>query len=78
MGHIEALAKLSQKLIGAVTLKDSAVEELREILEAEQGRTVTYAESKAIGENLITAFKILAGGREIIGVEKSKEGSNEQ
>ncbi|HEV2402657.1 MAG TPA: hypothetical protein VGS08_00460 [Candidatus Saccharimonadales bacterium] len=74
MGHIEALAKLSQKLAGVLTIKDSAIEELREILEAEQDKPVTQAEAKAIGESLITTFKVLAGNREILGVEKIRGG----
>lgn len=78
MGHIEALAKLSQKLAGVLTIKDSAIEELREILEAEQGKPVTQAEAKAIGESLITTFRVLAGNREILGVERSEEGNSEQ
>jgi hypothetical protein len=78
MGHIEALAKLSQKLAGVLTIKDSAIEELREILEAEQDRPVTQAEAKAIGESLITTFKVLAGDRKILGVTESKEGNSEQ
>ena len=78
MGHIEALAKLSQKLAGVLTIKDSAIEELREILEAEQGRQISQAEAKAIGESLITTFKVLAGDREILGVERTQEGNSEQ
>lgn len=78
MGHIDALAKLSQKLIGALSLKDSAIEELREILEAEQGRQISQAEAKAIGESLITTFKVLAGDREILGIDSKKEGTSEQ
>ena len=78
MGHIEALAKLSQKLAGVLTIKDSAIEELREILEAEQGRQISQTEAKAIGESLITTFKVLAGDREILGVEGTQEGNSEQ
>ncbi len=73
MGHIEALAKLTQKIAGVISLSDERVEELRTILEAEQGKKVSKAEAKAVGESLITTFKVLAGKREILGVKPEKE-----
>lgn len=68
---------ITQKLVGAITVNNERIEELRQILEAEQMRPVTPEEAKAVGESLITIYTVLAGDREILGIARLEGKSNE-
>lgn len=77
MGKRNSIKGITQKLIGVITVNNERIEELRQILEAEQKRPVTSEEARDVGESLITIYKVLAGDREILGVARIKEQSNE-
>ncbi len=66
-----------QKMVGIVSINDARVEELRQILEKEQGHHVTPEEAKEYGQSIITVYKVLAGDREILGVDRVKDGGHE-
>lgn len=68
--------KVTQKLVGVMSINSERVEELRAILEIEQNRQVTALEAKEYGESLITVYKVLAGDREILGVDRAGESKN--
>lgn len=68
--------KVTQKLVGVMTISPEHIEELRAILETEQKRQVTVDEAKEYGESLITVYKVLAGDREILGVNRVEGGEN--
>ena len=68
---------ITQKLVGVITVNNERIEELRQILESEQNRPVTYEEAKNVGESLITVYKVLAGDREILGVARTEDKDNE-
>lgn len=68
---------ITQKLVGVITINNERIEELRQILEAEQQRPVTHDEAKEFGESLITIYKVLAGDREILGVARTEGRNNE-
>ena len=68
---------ITQKLVGVITVNNERIEELRQILEAEQKRPVTPEEAKAVGESLITIYKVLAGNREILGIARSEDQGSE-
>lgn len=76
MSGRKVFKKMTQKLVGVMSISTDRVEELRQILEVEQNRQVTAAEAKEFGESLITVYKVLAGGREILGVDRAKDGDN--
>jgi DNA-directed RNA polymerase subunit F len=78
MSKGKSFRKVTQKLAGVISLKPDHVEELRLILETEQKRQVTDAEAKEFGQSLITVYKILAGDREILGVERRVEDGDSQ
>lgn len=68
---------ITQKLVGVITVNNERIEELRQILESEQNRPVTYEEAKNVGESLITVYKVLAGDRDILGVARTEGKDNE-
>lgn len=76
MSGRKTFKKVTQKLVGIMSISPECIEELRTILETEQQRQVTAAEAKEYGESLITVYKVLAGDREILGIERTKEGEN--
>jgi len=76
MSGRKVFKKVTQKLVGVMSINSERVEELRTILETEQNRQVTAAEAKEYGESLITVYKVLAGDREILGVERTGEIEN--
>ena len=74
-GH-GAFKKVTQKLVGVISIRSESIEELRIILETEQNRKVTASEAKEYGESLINVYKVLAGDREILGVERTEISDN--
>ena len=73
----KSLKGITQKLVGVITVNNERIEELRQILESEQNRPVTYEEAKNVGESLITVYKVLAGDRDILGVARTEGKDNE-
>lgn len=69
----DTFKKVTQKLAGVLSINNDQIEQLRSILEVEQQRPVTPEEAKEYGESLITIYKVLAGDREILGVDRIKE-----
>lgn len=76
MSRNYSFKKVTQKLAGVMSINAECVEELRTILETEQKRQVTSAEAKEYGESLITVYKVLAGDREILGVNRTEDNNN--
>lgn len=77
MGNRNSIKGITQKLVGVITINNERLEELRQILEAEQKRPVTPDEAKEVGETLVTIYKVLAGDREILGVARTDGQNNE-
>ncbi len=77
MSGKNSFKKVTQKLVGVMSISPERVEELRQILETEQNRQVTDAEAKEFGESMITVYKVLAGDREILGLNRTGDGENE-
>ncbi len=76
MSRSYSFKKVTQKIVGVMSISTECVEELRTILETEQKRQVTSAEAKEYGESLITVYKVLAGDREILGVNRTEDNTN--
>lgn len=53
---------------------DSAIEELRVILEKQHGREVSKKEAETVGRSLIHVVETLANGRAIVAREGDKHG----
>ncbi|MGB3946121.1 MAG: hypothetical protein WBK76_04785 [Candidatus Saccharimonadales bacterium] len=53
---------------------DSAIEELRVILEKQHGREVNTKEAETVGRSLIHVVETLANGRTIVAREGDKHG----
>lgn len=53
---------------------DSAIEELRVILEKQHGREVSKKEAETVGRSLIHVVETLANGRTIVAREGDKHG----
>lgn len=66
---MDGLRNLTAIITKHFTVDEEAIEELRVILEHQNGRKVTHDEAEAVGRKLINVVETLANGRKII-VEK--------
>ena len=66
MNNMEGFGKLKKQLADVFMIDGEKVEELRQILEKEQKRQISYKEADEVGRELIGLFECLAGGRPII------------
>lgn len=73
MGSMEKFGKVKKQLAEAFMLNSERVEELRQILEAEQKRKISYKEADEVGRELIGLFECLAGGRTIVRDKKEEK-----
>jgi len=76
MSGRKVFKNVTQKLVGVLSIDSQRIEVLRTILEVEQNRQVTASEAKEYGESLITVYKVLAGDREILGVNRAEGSDN--
>ncbi len=66
MSGTERLKKAHTQVASLLMPDKVRVERLRQILEAEQHRSVSYEEANEIGRELISFFECLAGDRKIV------------
>jgi len=72
MSKMEGFGKLKKQFADVFMIDGEKVEELRQILEKEQKRQISYKEADEVGRELIGLLECLAGGRKII-VDKENE-----
>ena len=66
MSRIDKLHNNVSIISGSFTVDEAAVDELRAILEQQNGRKISFDEAEKTGRSLITILETLANGRQIV------------
>jgi len=74
MSGFDAFHNITAILSKQFKVDDSAIEELRVILEKQHGREVSKKEAETVGRSLIHVVETLANGRTIVAHEGDKHG----
>ena len=73
MDGFEGFNNIKKKISDVFSIDHDRIEKLRQILEVEQKRNISYKEADEVGRELINLFECLAGDRRIIPNKEEEE-----
>ncbi len=77
MSGIERFHNIASILTRSFRIDHEAIEELREIMEAHEGRPVSHDEAETIGRGLVNIAETLANGRTITASRGGTDGQQQ-